>query len=318
MHTINEDERASFTAHINSDLALDPDVQGRIPMKVESMQLFSECRGRGGRGNVRVRVWCSLWLQVPIHHASHTLTNTPTNTIHADGILLAKLINRSVPNTIDERVLNLPKAGKALNTFMMTENNNLVINSAKAIGCSVVNIGAQDLLEGREHLLLGLIWQIIKIGLTSKISITLHPEIFRLLERDEELETLLSQSAEYVLLRWFNHHLEQANAPRRVANFSVDLKDGEAYTYLLNQLCPKQCPRAPLLMTSTAERVDHVGRRFTVLPWSSAPLLQPAVIRRLLMYIPYHIPHHISQTSPPPPPHCRCCKMPRKSGAAST
>ena len=51
----------------------------------------------------------------------------------------------------------------------MTENNNLVIFSAKGIGCNVVNIGSADLIEGREHLILGLIWQIIKIGLLNKI-----------------------------------------------------------------------------------------------------------------------------------------------------
>jgi plastin-1 len=58
--------------------------------------------------------------------------------------LYSKLINDSVADTIDERVLNKGN----LNTFQMTENNNVVINSAKAIGCSVVNIGSQDLIEG--------------------------------------------------------------------------------------------------------------------------------------------------------------------------
>ena len=38
---------------------------------------------------------------------------------------------------------SLPKGG--LNNFQMTENNNLVISSAKGIGCSVVNIGAADI-----------------------------------------------------------------------------------------------------------------------------------------------------------------------------
>ena len=32
------------------------------------------------------------------------------------------------------------------------ENHNLAINSARAIGCNVVNIGAADLVEGRHHL----------------------------------------------------------------------------------------------------------------------------------------------------------------------
>ena len=61
--------------------------------------------------------------------------------------------------------------GNKQSIFAMTENNNLVVNSCKAIGCSVVNIGATDLIEGREHLILGLIWQIIKIGLSAKVDI---------------------------------------------------------------------------------------------------------------------------------------------------
>ena len=69
-----------------------------------------------------------------------------------DGLILCKLINDSVPDTIDMRVLNKPTAKKAaLNAFQMTENNNIVITSAKGIGCSVVNIGSTDLAEGREH-----------------------------------------------------------------------------------------------------------------------------------------------------------------------
>jgi plastin-1 len=79
-----------------------------------------------------------------------------------DGLILCKLINDSVPDTIDIRVLNKPTSRKPLNSFQMTENNNLVITSAKAIGCSVVNIGSSDLAEGREHLILGLIWQVKK------------------------------------------------------------------------------------------------------------------------------------------------------------
>lgn len=132
--------------------------------------------------------------------------------IFIDGLILCKLINDAVPDTIDERVLN---AGKKINNFQMTENNNIVINSAKAIGCSVVNIGSQDLIEGREHLILGLIWQIIKRGLLSKIDIKLHPELYRLLEEDETLDEFLRLPPDQILLRWFNYHLKAANWNRR-------------------------------------------------------------------------------------------------------
>ncbi|KAJ1985872.1 fimbrin [Dimargaris cristalligena] len=172
-----------------------------------------------------------------------------------DGLLLSKLINHAVPGTIDERVLN---RGKKLSPFQIIENNNLVVNSAKAIGCSVVNIGSQDLIEGREHLILGLIWQIIKIGLLAKIDIKLHPELYRLLEEDETLEQFLKLPADAILLRWFNYHLKAANWNRRVSNFSTDVKDGENYTVLLNQLVPSQCSRAPLQESDLYRRAEQV------------------------------------------------------------
>lgn len=52
------------------------------------------------------------------------------------------------------------------------ENLNLALNSASAIGCHVVNIGAEDLKEGRQHLVLGLLWQVIKIGLFADIELS--------------------------------------------------------------------------------------------------------------------------------------------------
>src|SRR5258708_18448032 len=86
-----------------------------------------------------------------------------------DGLILCKLINDSVPDTIDTRVLNLPNSKKPLNAFQITENNNVVITSSNAIGCSVGNIGASHISDGREYLIFGLIWQIIPRGLLSPV-----------------------------------------------------------------------------------------------------------------------------------------------------
>lgn len=36
----------------------------------------------------------------------------------------------------------------------------------------MVNIGAEDLKEGRQHLVLGLLWQVIKIGLFADIELS--------------------------------------------------------------------------------------------------------------------------------------------------
>ncbi|OCH89624.1 fimbrin [Obba rivulosa] len=218
-HTLNEDERAEFTNHINSVLENDPDVGSRVPIPTDTMQIFEEVR---------------------------------------DGLILCKLINDSVPDTIDPRVLNKPTPRKPLNAFQITENNNIVIQSAKAIGCSVVNIGSTDIAEGREHLILGLIWQIIRRGLLAQVDIKLHPELYRLCEDGETVEDLLRLTPDQILLRWFNYHLKQAGWHRRVNNFSRDVSDGENYTILLNQLKPEECSRAPLQTHDLRQRAEQV------------------------------------------------------------
>ena len=219
-HTINDEERYAFTSHVNLVLAGDAVVGGRLPFSTNSFQIFDECR---------------------------------------DGLVLSMLINDSVPDTIDTRVLNLPSAKKkTLNNFQMSENANIVINSAKAIGCVVVNVHSEDIIDGKEHLILGLIWQIIRRGLLSKVDIKHHPELYRLLEDDETLEQFLRLPPEQILLRWFNYHLKNAGSARRVSNFSKDVSDGENYTILLNQLQPDICDLSPLHTQDLLQRAEQV------------------------------------------------------------
>lgn len=219
-HTINDEERTEFTRHINSVLSGDPQIGHRLPFDTDSFQMFDECR---------------------------------------DGLVLSMLINDSVPDTIDTRVLNMPGAKKkVLNNFQMSENANIVINSAKAIGCVVVNVHSEDIIDGKEHLILGLIWQIIRRGLLSKVDIKYHPELYRLLEDDETLEQFLRLPPEQILLRWFNYHLKNSGSQRRVANFSKDINDGENYTVLLNQLQPQHCDLSPLQTHDLLQRAEKV------------------------------------------------------------
>ncbi|XP_049338472.1 plastin-1 [Astyanax mexicanus] len=151
-----------------------------------------------------------------------------------DGILLCKMINLSQPDTIDERVINTKKR----TTFTMTENLILALNSASAIGCTVVNIDSQDMIAGTPHLVLGLLWQIIKIGLFADIEISRNEALIALLGESEELDHLLSMSPEELLLRWVNYHLDAAGW-QQIRNFSEDIKDSRAYFHLLDQISPK-------------------------------------------------------------------------------
>eukprot|EP00246_Nothoceros_aenigmaticus_P009880 TRINITY_DN258_c0_g1_i1.p1 TRINITY_DN258_c0_g1~~TRINITY_DN258_c0_g1_i1.p1 ORF type:complete len:618 (+),score=124.56 TRINITY_DN258_c0_g1_i1:166-2019(+) len=168
-----------------------------------------------------------------------------------DGILLSKLINVAVPGTIDERALNLKDN---LNPWEKVENQTLCLNSAKAIGCSVVNIGTEDLAAGRPHLVLGLISQIVKIQLLADLNLKRTPELVEILLDSEEIESLTRLTPEKVLLRWMNFHLRKAGYTRAITNFSADVKDGEAYTVLLHALAPESCDLAPLKLKDPKER----------------------------------------------------------------
>jgi plastin-1 len=137
------------------------------------------------------------------------------------------LINQTQPDTIDERTLNVPKKGKKLNPWETKENLNLVINSAKAIGCHIVNIHAADFMntieEHKEYLVLGVVWQVVKMQLLSEINLQECPELAKLLREGEELQDFMKLPAEDVLLRWINHHIQHINQIVKIKIFPCNL-----------------------------------------------------------------------------------------------
>ncbi|TRY91337.1 hypothetical protein DNTS_030143 [Danionella cerebrum] len=194
-HSYSEEERFAFANWINTALEHDADCKHVVPINPNTNALFKAV---------------------------------------GDGVVLCKMINLSVPDTIDERTINKKK----LTPFTIQENLNLGLNSASAIGCHVVNIGALDLREGKPHLVLGLLWQIIKIGLFADIELSRNEALAALLKDGETLEDLMKLSPEELLLRWANFHLENAGW-KKINNFSHDIKDSRAYFHLLNQISPK-------------------------------------------------------------------------------
>ncbi|PNY09980.1 fimbrin-like protein 2-like [Trifolium pratense] len=175
--------------------------------------------------------------------------------IAKDGVLLCKLINVAVPTTIDERAINTKRL---LNPWERNENHTLCLNSAKAIGCTVVNIGTQDLIEGRRHLVLGLISQIIKIQLLANLNLKKTPQLLELVDDSKDMEELMSLPPEKILLRWMNFHLKKTEYKKIVTNFSSDVKDAEAYAHLLNVLAPEYTNPLTLAVKNPFERAKLV------------------------------------------------------------
>jgi len=194
---------AAFASHLNNILAGESEMKQFIPINEEGMDLVKKV---------------------------------------ADGWLLAKFINLIVKATIDERALNKAKGSKALMEVQKQENLNLVIKAALSIGVKVTNVGATDLMNGEKNpwIVLGIIWQLVKLHLLNSINLKNHPELIALLEDGETLADLLKLPPEQLLLRWFNYHLKNAGH-KKINNFGPDVKDSDAYLTLLNQLDKNKC-----------------------------------------------------------------------------
>ncbi|KAL5207002.1 hypothetical protein ABZP36_031437 [Zizania latifolia] len=218
LHVINESEKTSYVNHINNFLGEDAFLKNFLPLDPTSNELFNLVR---------------------------------------DGVLLCKLINVAVPGTIDERAINTKKD---LNPWERNENHTLCLNSAKAIGCTVVNIGTQDLIEARPHLVLGLLSQIIKIQLLADLNLKKTPQLAELVADDnsKEAEELVTLAPDKMLLKWMNFHLKKAGYKKTVTNFSTDVKDGEAYAYLLNTLAPELSSTTMIETSDPNERAKKV------------------------------------------------------------
>ena len=173
-----------------------------------------------------------------------------------DGVLLCKLINRAQEGTIDDRVINTKEK---MNIFQQVENLNLAISAAKSLGLNVIGINYDTFLNGKNYIMiLGLMWQIVKVVVLCNIHLKQHPELIRLLNPGEQLSDLLKLSPEQLLLRWFNYHLKAAGYDKKITNFSGDIKDSEKYTILLNQLNKKLCDKSALDEPDRKKRAKKV------------------------------------------------------------
>ena len=87
-------------------------------------------------------------------------------------------------------------------------------------GLVTVNIGPQDLAAGTPHLVLGLLWQIIRLKLVENVRIDRQPALIALKGEEEDIDSFVNLKPEDQLLRWLNHHLAAASGGgRRVNNF---------------------------------------------------------------------------------------------------
>jgi len=129
----------------------------------------------------------------------------------------------------------------------MNENLDKVVAGAVKLGCKTTNVGAVDFEEGRKHIILGVFWQIVRVGLLKGVA-----------DLSSKFNSELSLPPEQILLMWLNHHLKVSGVNRVATNFGEDLKDSVILTHVLNQLQPEQCDLAGLDLPDSEQRAESL------------------------------------------------------------
>eukprot|EP01113_Clastostelium_recurvatum_P023828 TRINITY_DN2842_c0_g1_i1.p1 TRINITY_DN2842_c0_g1~~TRINITY_DN2842_c0_g1_i1.p1 ORF type:complete len:1100 (-),score=380.13 TRINITY_DN2842_c0_g1_i1:63-3362(-) len=192
-----------------------------------------------------------------------------------DGIFIPMLVNSIKPGILPTDRLVLRANPPGLNIFERSQNLNRAFLIARdQLKCQLVNVGAEDMIEGKApHLVLAVLWQLVKVDLVSKVQeMVKTPRLIYLLQKKDSDRVITPSSsssadaakgkdetltdAEKILLRWFNYHLEEAGHDRRVTNLSNDIKDCVNYIALLHQLSPEVCDRSAMEEPDLLARAD--------------------------------------------------------------
>ena len=135
------EEQEAFSSWVNCSFRNDPDLKKILPIKSDLLEKLKD----------GILLWCVSQLN--------------KNRVIQSNLVIpflgcSKIINYSVPGSIDERTIHK----KNLTLYRKHENLTLALVSARSIGLNVINIDAHDLAKGTPHLVLALLWQIIHVN----------------------------------------------------------------------------------------------------------------------------------------------------------
>lgn len=171
----------------------------------------------------------------------------------SDGLLMIHMLNHIEKDCIDMRTVN---KGSNLNIYKVRENLDQAFAVAKTM-IKVIGVDTQTFLDKTSYLMLGVLWQLVRLVSMKTIQLSDCPEIYRLLKDGEELNDLGKLKPEQVLVRWMNFHLRNAGQPE-ITNLGADLKDSRSLLYVLNQLDSNNCTLDALEEADEVERASKM------------------------------------------------------------
>jgi plastin-1 len=170
-------EVKAYATYLNHCLGGDPDLASHLPINPDGPELLSKIK---------------------------------------DGWILAKFLNLTEENTIDERVLNKSSSDRDASV----ENLTLVIESCRAVGMQTNKFTPMQILESHNdpQAVIDFMWGLIKVRLMSMFNLRGCPELIRVKTDKEDRSDLMRASPEALQLRWVNFHCnEYMNSPDAAA-----------------------------------------------------------------------------------------------------
>lgn len=87
-----------------------------------------------------------------------------------DGYVLLQGFDKVIPGSVIWRRVSKPKEGQELSRFKAVENTNYAVDLGKQNGMHLVGIQGSDIVDGTRTLVLGLVWQLMRISITQTLA----------------------------------------------------------------------------------------------------------------------------------------------------
>ena len=172
-----------------------------------------------------------------------------------DGVILGKLMNLADRYALDEDSL---KTGDELTDEDKDNNLDKVLEGAEKLCCPHKPTKG-DIANGKKKKDQELVGDVLARIKAPPELIKNDPDCDDLVDGGETKEDLATKvPVDDFLQRWCNKHLKLAESPREMNNYDNDLKDGEIFTVLMNDIAPTNCDKSPLEETDPVKRAEKI------------------------------------------------------------
>jgi plastin-1 len=138
--------------------------------------------------------------------------------------VLLQGFDKVIPGSVIWRRVSKPKEDQELSRFKAVENTNYAVDLAKGNGMHIVGIQGSDIVDGTRTLVLGLVWQLMRISINQTLAS---------ISKDGKGVT------DQEIVRWANDKVKQGGKSSSMRSFKdPSLSNAVFFLDLLNAIKP--------------------------------------------------------------------------------